>query len=100
MPDGSRHRTSARSDSPIRSVGRSRSDGRLDRHLEQRAHVAELEAAVDEDRPHAGLAEATARLKASVVLPTPPLGAKTRDHPGEVDVVARPARSGGPAGAR
>ena len=27
MPDGSRHRTSARSDSAIRSVGRSRIDG-------------------------------------------------------------------------
>ena len=51
MPDGSRHSTSPRSDSAIRSVGRSRIDGASTGHLEQRAQVAELEAAVDQDRP-------------------------------------------------
>ena len=57
MPDGSRQRTSPRSDSAIRSVGRSRIDGASTGHLEQRAQVAELEAAVDQHGPLLELAE-------------------------------------------
>ena len=57
MPDGSRHRTSleVRLGDP---VGRQVEDRRrVDRHLEQRAQVAELEAAVDQHRALAELAE-------------------------------------------
>jgi hypothetical protein len=57
IPDGSRQRTSARSDSATRSVGRSRIDGASTGHLEERREVAELEAAVDQDGPLLGLGE-------------------------------------------
>ena len=57
IPDGSRHSTSARSDSAIRSVGRSRIDGASTGTLSSDAQVAELEAAVDEHGPLVELAE-------------------------------------------
>ena len=84
MPDGSRHRTSCRSDSWMRSVGKSRIDG---------ASTGTFSS--DRMSPNCRLASmstvrcpcwpiATARLNAIVVLPTPPLGANTdttRDPP-------------------
>ena len=57
IPDGSRHRTS-REVGFGDPVGRQVEDRRrVDRDLEQRAQVAELEAAVDEHGPLAELAE-------------------------------------------
>ena len=61
IPDGSRQRTSWRSDSGD-PVGRQVEDrGRVDRHPEERPEVAELEAAVDEHRPLLELARARRR---------------------------------------
>ena len=56
IPDGSRQRTSWRSDSDD-PVGRQVEDRRgVGGHLEERPEVAELEAAVDQDGPLLGLA--------------------------------------------
>ena len=77
MPDGSRHRTSARSDSAIRSVGRSSSDGASIGTLSSARMSPNWRLPSMRTVRNGSWPIATARLKASVVLPTPPLGAKT-----------------------
>ncbi len=77
MPDGSRHRTSWRSESWIRSVGRSSSDG---------ASIGTLSSARRSPNwmlPSMSTVRGpswpmpTARLNARVVFPTPPFGANS-----------------------
>ena len=77
MPDGSRHRTSPRSDSEIRSVGRSRIDGASAGPWSKRAQVAELQAAVDQDGALLELAEGDGEIERERRLADPPFGAKT-----------------------
>ena len=81
IPDGSRQSTSLRSDSAIRSVGRSRIDGRIDRHLEQRAEVAELEAAVDQHGLLLELAERDRQVEGDRRLADPTLRREDADDP-------------------
>ena len=80
IPDGSRQSTSARSDSAIRSVGRSRIDGASVGTAQERAEVAELEAPVDEDRPVTLPGCGDRKVERNRRLPTPPFGAKTAMH--------------------
>ena len=77
MPDGSRHRTSARSDSAIRSVGRSRIDGASTGTLRSARRSPNWRLPSIRTVRWPSWPSATARLNAIVVLPTPPLGAKT-----------------------
>ena len=79
MPDGSRHSTSARSASAIRSVGRSRIDGASTGHLQQCPQVAELEAAVDEHGPLADLAEGDREIEGDGRLADPALRGEHAD---------------------
>ena len=76
MPDGSRQSTSDRSDSAIRSVGRSRIDGASwgTFSSERRSPNWTLPSMSTVFCPAWPIA--TARLNAMVVLPTPPFGAK------------------------
>ncbi len=83
MPDGSRQRTSWRSLSPIRSVGRSRIDGRVGRHPQERAQVAELEAAVHERGPGPGLAERDREVEGDGRLADTALRRVDDDEPGQ-----------------
>ncbi len=78
MPEGSRQSTSARSVSWIRSVGRSRIDGASAGTLRRarRSPNWRLPSISTVFTPMC-CCSATARLNASVVLPTPPLGANT-----------------------
>ena len=78
MPDGSRQRTSPRSDSAIRSVGRSRIDGASTGTLQQRAQVAELEAAVDEHGALVELAEGDRQVEGDRRLADAALRARRR----------------------
>ena len=77
MPDGSRHRTSPRSDSAIRSVGRSRIDGASTGTLSSERRSPNWRLPSISTVRCSSWPRATARLKAIVVLPTPPFGAKT-----------------------
>ena len=89
IPDGSRHRTSPRSDSAIRSVGRSRMDGRVGRHLEQRAQVAELDAAVDQHRALVELGEGDREVERDGRLAHAALGREDAHDPGRAGRLAR-----------
>ena len=77
MPDGSRHRTSWRSDSWIRSVGRSRIDGASTGTLRRARRSPNWRLPSMRTVRLPSWPMATARLNAIVVLPTPPFGAKT-----------------------
>ena len=77
MPDGSRHRTSPRSDSAIRSVGRSRIDGASAGTLSSDRRSPNWRLPSISTVRCSSWPKATARLNAIVVLPTPPFGAKT-----------------------
>ena len=77
MPDGSRHRTSLRSDSAIRSVGRSRIDGASTGTLSSERRSPNWRLPSMSTVRWSSWPSATARLNAIVVLPTPPFG---REH--------------------
>ena len=61
---------------------------RVDRHLEQRPQVAELEAAVDEDGARAELAERDREVEREGRLADAALGREHRDHPGRAGGIA------------
>ena len=77
IPEGSRHRTSWRSDSWIRSVGRSSSEGASLGTLSSARRSPNWMLPSTRTVRSPCWARATARLNAMVVLPTPPLGANT-----------------------
>ena len=77
MADGSRHRTSDRSDSAMRSVGRSRIDGESTGTFRSARRSPNWMLPSMSTVRCSSWARATARLKAMVVLPTPPFGANT-----------------------
>ena len=84
IPDGSRQRTSWRSDSATRSVGRSRIDGASTGTLSSARRSPNWRLPSIRTVRWSSWPRATARLNAIVVLPTPPFGAKTekiRDEP-------------------
>ena len=77
IPDGSRQRTSWRSDSATRSVGRSRIDGASTGTLSSARRSPNWRLPSMSTVRCSSWPSATAMLNASVVLPTPPFGAKT-----------------------
>ena len=77
IPDGSRQRTSARSDSATRSVGRSRIDGASTGTFRSARRSPNWRLPSIRTVRCSAWANATARLNAIVVLPTPPFGANT-----------------------
>ena len=77
IPDGSRHRTSDRSDSAMRSVGRSRIDGASTGTLSNDRRSPNCRLPSMRTVRWFSWPRATARLNATVVLPTPPFGANT-----------------------
>ena len=96
IPDGSRQSTSWRSDSATRSVGRSRIDGASTGTLRSARRSPNWRLPSISTVRWPCWPSATARLNASVVLPTPPFGAKTekmRDAP-TVVVVSNSLRTG------
>ena len=76
IPDGSRQSTSPRSDSAIRSVGRSRMEGASTGTLSSARRSPNWMLPSIRTVRWSIWASATARLNAMVVLPTPPFGEK------------------------
>ena len=77
MPDGSRQRTSDRSVSAIRSVGRSTIEGALPGTFRSARRSPNWRLPSISAVRLPAWPKATARLSAIVVVPTPPFGAKT-----------------------